>query len=449
MNNQYDPNDKAQSRRFFLESLAALSGTAFAGSRLPASFADGFDTTGRRLGPILGAIDEHSASVWIRASREGDYLLEITTEEGELVQQQMQKATIENDLCVHWIVEGLQPGNRYRYRVLCEDDVVANAKEQTFRTAPLPDQPGVVRIAISSCAKEDAGSRAVWQRMAAERVDAVVLIGDTPYIDSTDSAVQSRRHQEFAGVSEYQELLRSRPCWWTWDDHDFAGNDASGQAAGKENSRTVFARYRPQRSYGDGKGGIYTSFRYGPVEVFLLDTRWYAMTEPSFAGSHKPTMLGKAQWEWLQRGLKESTAPFKLLASGVIWDDKENSESDDWGTYRHELTAIQQFIGTHKIGGVILVGGDIHASRVLRYKTTKVVGYELVQFIASPIHASTIPSLNVYHPDLVRSAVEPNVFLLVEIDSRENPATFLATLMNKDGERVFSYRLTTADLLPT
>jgi alkaline phosphatase D len=454
MNNQHDPNDKApigfQSRRWFLESLAAISGTALAGSKLSASFsAETSNASVRLLGPILGAIDEHSVIVWIRAESEADYLLEITTEEGELVQQQTHRADVENDLCVHWLVEGLQPGSRYRYRVLCGDQVVADAVEQTFQTAPVRDQPGVVRLAISSCAKEDAGSRAVWQRMGAEQVDAVVLIGDTPYIDSTDLTVQSKRHQEFAGVVEYQSLLSSRPCWWTWDDHDFAGNDASGQAAGKENSRTVFTRYRPQRSYGDGQGGIYTSFRYGPVEVFLLDTRWYSMTEPSFAGSHKPTMLGKAQWEWLQRGLRESTAPFKLLASGVIWDDKENTESDDWGTYRHELTAIQQFIGTHKIGGVILVGGDIHASRVLRYKTTKVVGYELVQFIASPIHASTIPSLNVYHPDLVRSAVEPNVFLLVEIDSRQDPATFLATLINKDGERVFSYRLTTADLLPT
>ena len=71
-----------------------------------------------------------------------------------------------------------------------------------------------------------------------------------------------------------------------------------------------------------------------------------------------------------------------------------------------------------------------------------------MQFIASPIHGSTIPSLNVYNPDLIRSAVEPHVFLQVDADSTVEPAEFRATLINKDGEHVFSYQLTTNDLKP-
>ncbi|HMC98142.1 MAG TPA: hypothetical protein VKG92_10835, partial [Flavobacteriales bacterium] len=73
-------------------------------------------------------------------------------------------------------------------------------------------------------------------------------------------------------------------------------------------------------------------------------------------------------------------------------------------------------------------------------------GYDLVQFIASPIHSNTIPALNVYNPDLVRSAVEPNVFLRVDVDSTVTPARLHAVLINKEGEEVFSYHLTTDDL---
>lgn len=400
------------------------------------------------LGPVLGHSDDTSAMVWMRATNAGEFTLEVTPNAGGEPVLLKQPAAQKDDLCIHWKVNGLKPGSRYRYRILQGDKVIAADAGQVLTTAPKAGAPAKVRLAISSCAKEDAGSREVWNRMASEEVDAVVLIGDTPYIDSTELDKQTRRHREFAAVPEYQALLKSRPCWWTWDDHDFAGNDSSGLAAGKENTRLVFTRYRPQREYGDGTGGIYTSFRRGPVEVFVLDTRWYSMTEPSFASSHKPTLLGAKQWDWLQKGLRASTAPFKLLACGMIWDDKENTESDDWGTYKHELTAIQKFIGENKIPGVILVGGDIHASRVLRYKTEKVVGYELVQFIASPIHGSTIPSLNVYNPDLVRSAVEPNVFLRVDADSTVTPATFTAALINKAGETVFSYHLTTEDLKP-
>ena len=439
------PNNDAPAsaidRRDFLAGAMALGMAALVE---PAQAQSGAKTP--LLGPILGPVDAESAMVWMRATAAGEFTLEVVPESGGAAQQLKGQATGDHDLCIHWRVTGLKPSSRYRYRIMQGETVIAGDERQILSTAPQPDAPSQVRLAISSCAKEDAGSRDVWNRMAAEDVEAVVLIGDTPYIDSTELEKQTRRHREFAAVPEYQALLRSRPCWWTWDDHDFAGNDSSGIAAGKENSRLVVTRYHPQTQYGDGEGGIYTSFRRGPVELFLLDTRWYSMTGPSFAAPHKPTLLGAKQWEWLKQGLLASTAPFKLLACGVIWDDKENSESDDWGTYKHELTAIQKFIGENRIPGVVLVGGDIHASRVLRYKTEKTVGYELVQFIASPIHGSTIPSLNVYNPDLVRSAVEPHVFLRLDADDRVTPARLDASLINRKGETVFSYHLTTDDL---
>lgn len=422
-------------RGFMIAGLAALS-TSLA----PSALAQAVDKD-RIIGPILGHCDHDSVMVWMRATGEGEYGLEVVEENGSAAFRATCRTTVEEDLCLRWRVHGLLPGRKYRYRILKGEEPVAEASDQVFTTGPKPGEPAKVRFAMSSCAKEDAGSRAVWQRMAAEKVDAVLLLGDTPYIDSTALEKQSRRHREFASVSEYQDLLRSRPCWWTWDDHDFAGNDTSGLVAGKENSRLVFTRYRPQPAYGDGTEGIYTRFRRGALEVFLLDTRWFSMTEPSFADPEKPSLLGKKQWEWLQDALRDSTATFKLLACGMIWDDKTNAETDDWGTFPHERKAIENFIVENRISGVILLGGDIHASRVLRYPTKEKMGYDLVQFIASPIHASTIPKLNVAHPDLIRSAVEPNVFLRVDVDDTVSPARFDAVLVNKDGEQVFSHHL--------
>jgi len=166
------------------------------------------------------------------------------------------------------------------------------------------------------------------------------------------------------------------------------------------------------------------------------------------ASGGQPTLLGAKQWAWLQEGLRRSKATFKVLACGMIWDDKENSEKDDWGTYLAERRALERFILTERIPGVILMGGDIHASRVLRYNSKAAVGYDLVQFIASPVHGSVIPSLNVYNPHLVRSAVEPHVFLLVEADDTVSPARLDATLINARGARVFHYQLTIEDLTP-
>lgn len=437
------PLPTAMSRRKF---MATAITCAAATSVLSA---DETDDSNPLLGPILGHTEHDRCVVWMRVQEPGSYVLELVPDYGDINFRPEEIAKEETDLCLHWKIQGLQPGTRYRYQILKNGKPVKREPEQAFTTPPAPGKPAKIRFAMSSCALEDPASRSVWTRIAEEKADAVMLIGDTPYIDSTKLEVQTKRHREFAAVPEYQSLLSSRPCWWTWDDHDFAANNSDGRVTGKENSRTVYCRYRPQWNHGQDGEGIHTSFRYGPVEVFMIDARWFSRTEPSHADPNQPTLLGKKQWEWLKEGLKASDAPFKILACGMIWDRKSNKETDDWGTYSYEREALEKWIAEHRIPGVILMGGDIHASRVLRYKETKkTVGYEMVQFIASPIHHKVIPTLNSYHPDLVRSAVEPHVFLVVDVDSTVTPAVLHAELVNRHGERVFTYSLTLNDLTP-
>jgi alkaline phosphatase D len=183
------------------------------------------------------------------------------------------------------------------------------------------------------------------------------------------------------------------------------------------------------------------------LEVFLLDTRWWSWTAPSYADPTERTLLGKIQWEWLKKSLLESKATFKIIACGMIWDDKKNDEKDDWGTYKYERDALFDFIGEEKISGVVLVGGDIHVSRVLRYKTEKKVGYPLYQFITSPLHERTIKSLNVPHPDLIRDAVIPHTFMKITADNTVLPATLRAEFIDKDGKRLFDDVSITIDQL--
>ena len=123
-------------------------------------------------------------------------------------------------------------------------------------------------------------------------------------------------------------------------------------------------------------------------------------TEPSPFDKDRPTLLGAAQWKWLRRELKASTAPFKVLACGMIWNGAVRpGKKDHWGTYPHERDGLFDFIGKEKITGVVLVGGDIHRTRVLRHKTTKQTGYDVPELITSPAHASVIANANV--PNMV------------------------------------------------
>lgn len=424
----------------------------FISSQIPVFAGNAAD---QMIGPLVGHTDSESAIIWARVPSEGYFTIEIRMKDTIRSRFYQSKTTQEDDFCITWKITDLKPDTLYQYRIIkgrrcglrllnrfrsifgVKVPVLPDGQEFVFRTAPAVVTPASVSIAFGSCAREDDDSRAVWNRVGTSNVDAVVLLGDTPYIDSTTLGVQRRRYREFSSVVEFQNLMRSTPFWGTWDDHDFGANDSDGTLPGKENSRKVFMEYRPNGSFGNGTEGVYTKFRYGPVEVFLLDTRWWSWTGPSFSDSTKKSLLGKSQWQWLTEALRGSDAPFKLIACGMIWDDKKNSEKDDWGTYMHERDALFAFIGKERISGVVLIGGDIHVSRVLRYKTEEQIGYPLYEFITSPIHSGVIPSLNVPHPDLIRDAVHPHTFMRITVDTTVEPATLTAEFIDKDGQRLF------------
>jgi len=395
-------------------------------------------------GPMIGHVSDTTANVWFRPAEPGDYTISATAADGHRIRASA-LATAENDLCICWKLNGLESGTHYQYVINHEDGrTLTSDDDHYFDTAPDPSKPGRVCLAFGSCAHSK--PLKLWQQMHDHGAQGLVLLGDTPYIDSVDLKVLRQKHRAFLQVPELANLVRNTPTWGTWDDHDFGKNDSDGTLPGKENSRQAFVEYRANAEYGHENQGIYTKFRYGPVEVFVLDTRWFARTEPSPVDPDKPTLLGERQWAWLQKSLKASTAPFKIIACGMIWDDKENTESDDWGTYTHERSALFDFLGEHDISGVVLIGGDIHCSRLLQYKTEKQVGYAIRQCIVSPIHDSTIPSLNVAHPDLIHGAAIPHVWLRVEVDTTKTPATIEAQWHQMDGQEMWDLSLSETEL---
>jgi len=268
-----------------------------------------------------------------------------------------------------------------------------------------------------------------------------------PYIDSTELAVQRRRYREFYSVPDVSAALGKVPFYATWDDHDFGRNDTNGLLPGKENSRQAFLENHANPSYGEDGVGIYTHFRRGPVEVFLLDARTFAGTEPSPFDVQKTTLLGAAQWKWLERELAASTAPFKILATGMIWNGATRpGKKDHWMTYPHERQAVFDYIGEKRISGVVLVGGDIHRSRALRYPTTESAGYELTELITSPLANTVIEAANAPSPHLLHDVGQKETFLLVTVDMTAKPPTLVGKCMNAAGEELFEVALDLAGL---
>lgn len=404
------------------------------------------------IGPLLGHVDTTKAIVWFRAAAPGPVALQVVSQTSggeETSKTYRTEALAEHDLCVKFTVVDLAPSTTYEGTIV-ESAATGKLADPhcQIRTPAAPETPAKVALAFGSCASSTKFFE-IWDKIAEVGTDALVLMGDTPYIDKTDLPFNRQCHREFLRIPTLNALARSRPLWGTWDDHDFGGNDTDGKVKNKPQIRQAFCEYRALESFGDGEHGIYTKFRYGGVEVFMIDPRYFSQTEMSPVDPEKPTCVGKKQWEWLLAALEQSTAPFKVLATGMIWDDKENKEKDDWGTYAHERDAIFDFLGEKKISGVILLSGDIHVSRHLKYPTQKRVGYELHECIVSPLHDRIIPSLNIPHPALVWGEPIPNVFLQLTADTTQTPAKLTARWISMNGKQLHAVELTTSDLSAT
>ena len=397
-------------------------------------------------GPFVGHVTGGSATLWARLASPGRAVVIATPiGDGPVVSLAM-TVTAETDHCGHWVLGGLQPGVRYTYQIEVGGKACLSGRAFHFRTES-EVQRQEIRLAFASCAREDAGSARVWRHVLHRDPQAVVLLGDTPYIDSTQLAEQRTRYREFAAVPSFRQLVSSRRLYSTRDDHDFGRNDTDGNLPGKSQSRRAFQEYRANGSFGNGEHGIYSRFRVGDVEVFLLDTRYFAGTEPSPFDPDKRSLLGADQWKWLGRGLQESTARFKILACGMIWNGAVRpGKQDHWGSYPHERDVLFRFLGREKISGVVLIGGDVHRSRVVRHDTRATAGYPVTELITSPVHAGVIGNANAPHPGLVADFGQPHTFLLIRGSAGVAYRALEVEFVGRDGKTYHQFELTESAL---
>ncbi|MGQ0626791.1 MAG: alkaline phosphatase D family protein [Phycisphaerales bacterium] len=418
------------------------------------------------LGPFPGHVGTNEAAVWARADGPGALSLYLFDVEGTYLRRIGGEAKSGNDCCVTWYIDGLTAGTAYQYVIRPGSAEGEDDRPRAFDVGVMPLHtlkdhalPGRVSILLGSCESDALDQpQPIFSTMLRQNPTALVLLGDTPYIDTTNLVVQRRRRREFFACAELAALRRVTPTYVVWDDHDFGANDTDGKLSGKANSRRAFLEYHANArnaddpSPGDGAGeqgqGIYSRFRQGPVEVFLIDARWFAGTEPSFADATKPTLIGARQWAWLRRELKASTATFKVLATGMVWNDTARpSKKDHWGTYKHERDALFKFVQEERIDGVVLAGGDIHRSRAFKHGTAwSGVGYPVYEIVSSPLGQSPLVTPNQPDPALLFDRGEYRAFAVMEGDSTVTPATLTVRWLTGGGVEFYRLQMTADEL---
>jgi alkaline phosphatase D len=252
----------------------------------------------------------------------------------------------------------------------------------------------LIRIAFGSCAKEDK-PQPVWDAVLAAKPQAFVFLGDNIYGDTRDPAVLEAKYARLGAIEGFARLRAQVPLFATWDDHDYGENDAGAEYPMKAESRAAFLRFwgEPDDSPRATRDGIYDARVFGPpgrrVQLILLDLRWNrtpitvdarwgsyeaydrwarrearrgsgAAVPGPYARNPDPaaTMLGEAQWTWLEQQLRQP-ADVRLVASSLqVLADFPGWEA--WINYPRDQARLFDAIRRTGAKGVVFLSGDTH-----------------------------------------------------------------------------------------
>ena len=271
---------------------------------------------------------------------------------------------------------------------------------------PAPDtaksNAGLFRIAFGSCNDTDRGN-VLWDDILALGPDLWIWGGDNVYADTADMEALGGFYDELLAVPGYDALRSATPVIGTWDDHDYGLNDGGAEFKARAGSQQAFLDFMgvPAESPRRRREGVYASHEYhtgrGSVKILVLDTRYFRSPlkrDPSGKKRYIPedstegTVLGAAQWEWLEEELRTSEAAFNILVSSIQVLSGEHG-FETWGNFPLEQERLLRTIADSGARGVIILSGDRHISEFSR-TTPKGLGYPLVDFTSSGLtHAYT------------------------------------------------------------
>jgi len=333
-------------------------------------------------GPMLGSVRSDGLAVWVRTVRPAKVEVRVKVGQGEKAFGPV-ASSAESDLTAVVQVKGLAPQTTYPYRVLVDGKEIPVPDGAAITTAPRADVRGKVRIAFGADFHEHGlGNEKQAQAIVASKPNAMLIYGD--------AAVGDRRNHYAMHRSDYQlrDLLpawrmisSSIPVYDVWDDHDYYSNDMWGTRnectdADRRAIRAVFTKawVNPSYGFGDEKGGIFLHTQVGPVDVIMVDNRYFRTGDKS-----QGDLLGREQLDWLKKELLACKGQFIVMTCGTMWSDYISGGKDSWGQWdRKGREELFGFIEANRIAGVLLCSGDRHGARV--FSIPRPAGFKYYEF---------------------------------------------------------------------
>jgi alkaline phosphatase D len=254
--------------------------------------------------------------------------------------------------------------------------------------------PELDYITFGSCLSQDK-PQPILDTIVADRPDLFIFLGDNIYADTDEPDIIADKYRKLAARPGFKKLRATTPLIATWDDHDYGQNDIGIDYIAKQASRELMLdfwdvpRGTPRWSRQDG---IYGAYEFGPparrVQIILLDLRWNRSAlnavsrdvydqqrAPEKMGPYLPvvdstaSMLGEAQWQWLETELQKP-AKLRILASSIqLLADFTGWES--WANFPGEKQRLFNLLNRYAIDNLIVISGDTHWAEISRAEVNK------------------------------------------------------------------------------
>ena len=265
-----------------------------------------------------------------------------------------------------------------------------------------PAEPALTSIGFASCFDQVNAQQELVEHLAVQPFGLFLFGGDNVYYGGAARGTLAEAYARAAALPGYT-ALRRKPHLAVWDDNDYAPGDAGAEFAGKQDSKDQFLGFwgvpadDPRRT----RTGLYHARTYGPagsrVQVILLDTRWFRSrierkrVRMPGEGGYQPdadpakTMLGEAQWAWLEEQLRAPADPRLVVSSIQVLAEGHSYER--WGNLPTERERLVGLIHRTGANGVVLLSGDRHFAALYRRKTGREggAGYPLTELTSSGV----------------------------------------------------------------
>lgn len=332
---------------------------------------------------------------------------------------------------VHLEVDGLRPGREYWYRFSTGPYVSRSGRAVT---APRPDaMPAALAMSFVSCAQFEHGLFTAYRRLAEDRPDLVLHLGDYHYEYAANSYVAPggnvrdhdgpetttlesyrQRHAQYKTDPDLQEAHAATAWAVVFDDHEIDNNWAAdipekpletpGFAERRKAAFQAYYENMPLRRTSVPRGAnmqLYRRLDWGRLATFhLLDTRQFRSDQGCGDGYKADcpaavdparSITGGTQEEWLLDGFRRSQARWDVIGQQVFFAQRDSNggplktvSMDAWDGYAASRDRITQGWVDADVRNPVVLTGDVHAHWASELKldyddpTTRSVGTELV-----------------------------------------------------------------------